>query len=317
MLREWYMHPNGQFPAYEWAMGDVNPPVHAWAAWRVYKIDKKRRGRGDRGFLERVFHKLLLNFTWWVNRKDAQGKNIFQGGFLGLDNIGVVDRSEPLAGGEFIEQADGTGWMAMYSLNLMAIALELARDDPAYEDVASKFWEHFLYIANAINHLGDSDDGIGMWDPVDGFYYDVLHMPDGLQAPVKVRSMVGLIPLFAVETLEPRLMDRLQGFKGRMQWFIDNRPDLTHNVASMVVPGKGERRLLSLVDPDQLRRILRHMLDEKSSSRLTASEPVAPHAAIRTFYVGGAEHPVGYEPGESEPGCSAATPTGAVRSGFR
>ena len=176
MLREWYMHPNGQLPAYEWAFGDVNPPVHAWAAWRVYKIEKKRRGVGDRAFLERVFHKLMLNFTWWVNRKDAEGRNVFQGGFLGLDNIGVFDRSAPLPTGGYLEQADGTGWMAMYSLNLLAIAMELASEDPSYEDVASKFWEHFLYIAKAINNLGS--DG-GMWSEEDGFFYDVLHMPDG------------------------------------------------------------------------------------------------------------------------------------------
>jgi hypothetical protein len=304
MLREWYLHPNGQLPAYEWNLGDVNPPVHAWAAMRVYKIEQKRRGRADRAFLERVFHKLVLNFTWWVNRKDAQGKNIFQGGFLGLDNIGVFNRSDPMPGGEFIEQADGTGWMAMYSLNLMAIALELARDDPAYEDVASKFWEHFLYIANAINHLGDHGAGAGMWDAQDGFYYDVLHMPDGSHVPLKVRSMVGLIPLFAVETLEPRLMDRLPGFKSRMQWFIDNRADLTHNVASMVVPGKGERRLLSLVDPSQLRLILRRMLDEQ--------EFLSPYG-IRSLSLAHRDHPyvfsgaggdlsVGYEPGESQTG---------------
>ncbi|HTX34714.1 MAG TPA: hypothetical protein VME43_06825 [Bryobacteraceae bacterium] len=304
MLREWYLHPNGQLPAYEWNLGDVNPPVHAWAAWRVYKIDQKRHGKADRAFLERVFHKLLLNFTWWVNRKDAQGKNIFQGGFLGLDNIGVFNRSAPLASGEFIEQADGTGWMAMYSLNLMAIALELARADPAYEDVASKFWEHFLYIANAINHLGEDGDGTGMWDAADGFYYDVLHMPNGTHVPLKVRSIVGLIPLFAVETLEPRLMDRMTGFKTRMQWFIDNRHDLTHNVASMVVPGKGERRLLSLVDPDQLRLILRRMLDEeeflspygiRSLSRAHRGHPYV-------FTGDGTEHSVGYEPGESQTG---------------
>ena len=302
MLREWYMHPNGQLPAYEWNLADVNPPVQAWAAWRVYKIDRKRWGRADRAFLERVFHKLLLNFTWWVNRKDAQGKNVFQGGFLGLDNIGVFNRSEPLPGGEFIEQADGTGWMAMYSLNLMSIALELAREDAAYEDVASKFWEHFLYIANAVNHLGE--DGEGMWDEEDGFYYDVLHMPDGRHLPLKVRSIVGLIPLFAVETLEPRLMDRMQGFKRRMQWFIDNRRDLTHNVASMVVPGKGERRLLSLCDPDQLRRVLRRMLDEeeflspygiRSLSRAHRNKPYV-------FSGDGVEHSVGYEPGESQTG---------------
>jgi hypothetical protein len=201
MLREWYMHPNGQLPAYEWAFGDVNPPVHAWAAWRVYKIEKRRRGVGDRVFLARVFQKLMLNFTWWVNRKDSEGRNVFQGGFLGLDNIVVFDRSAPLPTGGHIEQADGTGWMAMYCLNLLAIAMELASEDPCYEDVASKFWEHFLYIANAINHLGS--DGSGMWDEEGGFYYDVLHMPDGTHQPLKVRSMVGLIPVFAVETLEP------------------------------------------------------------------------------------------------------------------
>ena len=199
LLREWYMHPNGQFPAYEWALGDVNPPVHAWAAWRVYKIDKKRNGQGDRAFLKRVFHKLLLNFTWWVNRKDAEGMNIFQGGFLGLDNIGVFNRSDPLPTGGHIEQSDGTSWMAMYTLNLLAIAMELATQDPTYEDVASKFWEHFIYIAYAMNHLGH--DGMGLWDEGDGFFYDVLKFPDGGHFPVKIRSMVGLIPLFAVETL--------------------------------------------------------------------------------------------------------------------
>jgi Glycosyl hydrolase family 63 C-terminal domain len=299
MLREWYMHPNGQLPAYEWNLSDVNPPVHAWAAWRVYKIEQKRRGKADRA---RVFYKLLLNFTWWVNRKDAAGKNVFQGGFLGLDNIGVVNRSEPLPSGESMEQADGTGWMAMYSLNLMAIALELAREDSTFEDVASKFWEHFLYIANAMNHLGD--DGHAMWDPADGFYYDVLHMPDGRHVPMKVRSMVGLIPLFAVETLEPRLVDQLPGFKRRMEWFIENRRDLTHNVASMVVPGKGERRLLSIVDPTQLRLVLKRMLDPgeflsdygiRSMSRAHSDQPF-------TVATNGTAHTVGYEPGESRTG---------------
>ncbi len=191
MLREWYMHPNGQIPAYEWAFGDVNPPVHAWAAWRVYKIDKKRKGKGDRAFLQRVFHKLMLNFTWWVNRKDADGMNIFQGGFLGLDNIGVFDRSAPLPTGGYIEQSDGTSWMAMYTLNLLAIALELAKEDPSYEDVASKFWEHFIYIAHAMSHRGH--DGMGLWNEEDGFFYDVLKLPDGNQFPMKIRSMVGLI----------------------------------------------------------------------------------------------------------------------------
>jgi len=299
MTREWYMHPNGQLPAYEWALGDVNPPVHAWAAWRVYKIEQKRRGKPDRAFLVRVFHKLLLNFTWWVNRKDARGKNVFQGGFLGLDNIGVFNRSDPLPTGGLIEQADGTGWMAMYCLNLLAIALELAREDSAYEDVASKFWEHFLYIAHAINHMGD--DGEGMWDDADGFFYDVLHMPDGSHVPLKVRSMVGLIPLFAVETLEPRLIDQFPGFKRRMEWFIENRRDLTHNVASMVIPGRGQRRLLSIADPDQLRAILKRMLDEAEFlspfgiRSLSRAHKDAPYQLARD----GAAHSVGYEPGES------------------
>ena len=208
LLREWYMHPNGQLPAYEWAFGDVNPPVHAWAAWRVYKIEQKRRGgKGDTKFLERIFHKLLLNFNWWVNRKDAEGRNVFQGGFLGLDNIGVFDRSAALPTGGHIEQSDGTSWMGMYCLNMLAIAMELARENSAYEDVASKFWEHFLYIANAINHLGE--DGDRLWNEEDGFYYDVLCLPDGDGFPMKVRSMVGLIPLFAVETLEPEALRKM------------------------------------------------------------------------------------------------------------
>jgi hypothetical protein len=237
------MHPNGQLPAYEWAFGDVNPPVHAWAAWRVYKIykiEKKRTGTGDREFLKRVLHKLLLNFTWWVNRKDAEGMNIFQGGFLGLDNIGVFDRSAPLPRGGYLEQSDGTSWMAMYTLNLLAIALELAKEESCYEDVASKFWEHFLYIAHAMGHRGL--DSQGLWNEEDGFFYDVLKLPDGSQFPMKIRSMVGLIPLFAVETLEPEVLCSLPGFSRRLEWFIDNRPDLTSNVASMRKAGRGERR---------------------------------------------------------------------------
>ena len=296
------MHPNGQLPAYEWALGDVNPPVHAWAVWRVYKIDQKRRGHGDRRFLERCFHKLLLNFTWWVNRKDAEGNNIFEGGFLGLDNIGVFDRSKPLPTGGHIEQSDGTSWMAMYSTNLLAIALELARDNPAYEDVASKFWEHFLYIANAMSQHGGR--GIDLWNDEDGFFYDVLHLPSGERRPIRIRSMVGLIPLFAVETLEPETLARLPGFMRRMQWFIDNRPDLTEHAASMEVPGHGERRLLSVVERDQLRRVLEVMLDE--------SEFLSPHG-IRALSRRHLEHPyrmqfdgieyrVAYEPAESETG---------------
>jgi hypothetical protein len=303
MVREWYMHPNGQLPAYEWAFGDVNPPVHGWAAWRVYKIDKKLKGgKGDRVFLQRIFHKLMLNFTWWVNRKDAQGLNVFQGGFLGLDNIGVFDRSAPLPTGGNIQQADGTGWMAMYSLNLLAIAMELAKEDPSYEDVASKFWEHFLHIANAINNLGN--DGAGMWNEQDGFFYDVLQLPGRPLQPMRIRSMVGLIPLFAVETLEADVVDDLEGFKRRMEWFIENRPDLTKNVASMRARGMGERRLLSIVGEDQLRRVLQFMLDEneflspfgiRALSRAHADNPYR-------LRVDGMEYTVKYEPAESATG---------------
>jgi hypothetical protein len=302
MLREWYMHPNGQLPAYEWALGDVNPPVHAWAALRVYKIEKKRKGRGDRSFLQRVFHKLLLNFTWWVNRKDAEGMNIFQGGFLGLDNIGVFDRGAPLPTGGYIEQSDGTSWMAMYTLNLLAIALELASGDTCYEDVASKFWEHFINISHAMSHRGH--DGIGLWDEEDGFFYDVLRLPDGSHFPMKIRSIVGLIPLFAVETLEPEVLDKLPDFKRRLEWFIDNRPDLVGNVACMRTEGKGERRLLSITTADQLRRILNFMFDER--------EFLSPYGirALSKFHrdnpykleVSGMEHRVDYEPGETSTG---------------
>jgi hypothetical protein len=303
MLREWYMRPNGQIPAYEWAFGDVNPPVHAWAAWRVYKIDKKRTGKGDRSFLQRVFHKLMLNFTWWVNRKDAEGMNIFQGGFLGLDNIGVFDRGAPLPTGGHIEQSDGTSWMAMYTLNLLAIALELAYEEPSYEDMASKFWEHFIYIADAISHRGH-DDGMGLWNEEDGFFYDVLKLPDGTHFPMKIRSMVGLIPLFAVQTLEPEVLNRLPDFKRRLEWFIDNRPDLAENVACMRTQGVGERRLLSIADEDKLRAILKFMLDER--------EFLSPYGirALSRFHrehpyklvVNGMEHRVDYEPGESSIG---------------
>jgi hypothetical protein len=302
LLREWYMHPNGQLPAYEWALGDVNPPVHAWAAWRVYKIDKKKNGRGDREFLVRVFHKLLLNFTWWVNRKDAEGMNIFQGGFLGLDNIGVFNRSDPLPTGGHIEQSDGTSWMAMYTLNLLAIAMELAMQDPAYEDVASKFWEHFIYIAYAMNHLGHDD--MGLWDEKDGFFYDGLKFPDGGHFPVKIRSMVGLIPLFAVETLEPELLQRLPGFKRRMEWFIENRPDLTQNVASMQASGMGERRLLAIVGAKQLTRMLQIMLDEEEFLSPHGIRALSRYHRDRPFTItfDDKEHRVDYEPGESSTG---------------
>jgi hypothetical protein len=302
LLREWYMNPNGQLPAYEWAFGDVNPPVHAWAAWRVYKIERRVRGVADRGFLEKVFHKLLLNFTWWVNRKDPDGSNIFQGGFLGLDNIGVFDRSAPLPTGGHLEQSDGTSWMGMYCLNMLAIALELAREDRAYEDIASKFFEHFVYIAHAMNNFGSR--GKSLWDEEDGFYYDVLHLPNGEDHFLKVRSMVGLIPLFGVETLEPEAIDKLPGFKRRMQWFIDNHPDVPDHIDMSQSSPRGTRLLLSLVSKKRLGRVLSRMLDE--------SEFLSPYGirALSRFHkdhpyelrFNGSVNSVNYEPAESTTG---------------
>ena len=261
LTREWYMHPNGQLPAYEWALGDVNPPVHAWAAWRVFEIDREQRGdAGDLAFLERVLHKLMLNFTWWVNRRDVEGNNIFQGGFLGLDNVGVFDRGAPLPAGGHINQSDGTSWMAMYSLNLMRIALELAQHNPVYEDIATKFFEHFLQIAAAMNSM--AGDGSGLWDEQDEFFYDVLQRPDGTRIPMRLRSMVGLIPLFAVETLESQLLDRVPEFRQRLEWYLNYRPDLARLVSHWTVPGHGERRLLSLLRGHRMKCLLRRMLDE-------------------------------------------------------
>ncbi|HBB32771.1 MAG TPA: glucosidase [Cyanobacteria bacterium UBA8803] len=302
MTREWYMHPNGQIPAYEWNFSDVNPPVHAWATWRVYKIEQKMYGRQDRQFLERVFQKLLLNFTWWVNRKDAEGKNVFQGGFLGLDNIGVFDRSAQLPTGGYINQSDGTSWMAMYCLNLLTIALELALDNPVYEDIATKFFEHFLYIANAMNHIGE--DEAHLWEEADGFYYDELRLPNGEQIPLKVRSMVGLIPLFAITTIDPETLNRLPAFKERLEWFIKNRPDLKHNVACMETSGIGAKRLLSIVSKDKLRRILQKMLDE---SEFFGSYGIRSVSAVHRehpyiFQCNGQEYRVDYEPAESSTG---------------
>ena len=254
------MHPNGQIPAYEWAFGDVNPPVHAWATWRVYQIEQEQTGKGDRAFLETVFHKMLLNFTWWVNRKDEDNRNVFQGGFLGLDNIGVFDRSAPLPGGGHIDQADGTSWMAMYSLNMLRIALELAIENPVYESIATKFFEHFLHIAHAMNDIGGT--GEGLWDEEDQFYYDVLHMPSGSVLPLKVRSLVGLSPLFAVETLTPELLEKVPNFKRRMEWFLENRPDLAGLVSRWHEPGVGDTRLLSLLRGSRMKALLRRMLNE-------------------------------------------------------
>jgi hypothetical protein len=304
LTREWYMHPNGQLPAYEWAFGDVNPPVHAWATWRVFQMDRKQRRAknsddpGDLVFLERVFHKLMLNFTWWVNRKDAQGRNIFQGGFLGLDNIGVFDRSAPLPTGGHINQADGTSWMAMYSLNLMRIALELALHNKVYEDIATKFFEHFLHIAAAIN---STEEGEGLWDAQDEFYYDQLRTPGGREIALKVRSMVGLIPLFAVEVLEPELLERLPDFHARMKWFLQYRPDLAKLVSRWEETGSGQRHLLSLLRGHRMKCLLRRLLDESeflSDYGVRALSKVHEREPYR-FNCHGTDLEVRYWPGES------------------
>jgi Mannosylglycerate hydrolase MGH1-like glycoside hydrolase domain len=301
LLREWYMHPNGQLPAYEWNFSDVNPPVHAWAAWRLYKIDQRHHGVSDRKFLERIFHKMLLNFTWWVNRKDREGNNVFEGGFLGLDNIGVFDRSAKLPLGGHLEQSDATSWMGMFCLNMMVIALELAKSDPAYEDVASKFFEHFVYISRAMNNIAGR--GIELWDRRDGFYYDVLHLPDGTSYPMRVRSLVGLIPLFAVESLDSEVLDRHPGFKRRMQWFLDHLPELGAHIESTTT-ATNVKRLMALVNRDRLTRVLKFMLDEKeflspygirSVSRFHRENPYR-------LNIDGAEYQVDYEPGESQTG---------------
>ncbi|HEY6224342.1 MAG TPA: hypothetical protein VIW26_11190 [Gemmatimonadales bacterium] len=296
-LREWYMHPNGQIPAYEFAFGDVNPPVHAWACWRVYKMTG-RRGTRDRLFLARTFQKLLLNFTWWVNRKDPEGRNLFAGGFLGLDNIGVFDRSKPLPTGGHLEQADGTAWMAFYCATMLSMALELAREDPAYEDVASKFFEHFIAIADAINTLG----GTGLWDEQDGFYYDQLHT-DGLTIPLRVRSGVGLLPLVACEILEEEVINRLPGFRKRMQWFLDNRPDLAASISAMHLKGGDGHghRLLAIPTRERLVRVLRYALDEREflSPHGLRSVSAMHREHPYVFDVMGTRYEVDYVPGES------------------
>jgi hypothetical protein len=306
LLREWYMHPNGQLPAYEWEFGDVNPPVHAWAAMRVYQIERRMTGRGDTQFLERIFHKLLINFTWWVNRKDVEGRNVFQGGFLGLDNIGVFNRSEQLPAGARLDQSDGTSWMAMFCLNMLAIALELARHDDAYADVATKFLEHYFYIAHAMNHRttasGAPDD---LWDEDDEFYYDLLRLADGTSAFVRVRSLVGLVPLLAVETLDPELLAQLPGFRERLEWFMTHRAEMVGDAASLTQTGEADRRLFAIVNETRLRALLRRMLDE--------SEFLSPHG-LRSVSRWHAAHPfelrvnghdfgrVAYEPAESRSG---------------
>jgi hypothetical protein len=303
LTREWYMHPNGQLPAYEWAFGDANPPVHAWAAWRVYEMDRALTGKADRAFLERVFHKLMLNFTWWVNRKDEGGRNIFQGGFLGLDNIGVFDRSRPLPTGGYISQADGTAWMAMYSLNLMRIALELAAGNNVYEDIATKFFEHFLSIAQAMTQMGDPSQGIpmGLWDEQDQFYYDILNLPDGARVPLRVRSLVGLIPLCAVEVLDSEVFVRYPAFAARAQWILTHRPDLAALVSRWGEPGKNGRILLSLLRSHRMKALLARMLDETEFLSDHGVRAVSKTHARTPFVLdaGGMRLVVDYEPGES------------------
>jgi hypothetical protein len=302
-LREWYMHPNGQIPAYEWNFGDVNPPVHAYAVLRVFQIDKKVRGDdGDLEFLEQCYHKLLLNFTWWVNQKDTEGNNIFEGGFLGLDNIGVFDRSNPLPTGGHIEQADGTSWMAMYSLNMLRMSLDLAIHKPIYQHTASKFLEHFLFIAGALNNIGSTN--VPLWDDEDNFYYDILHTPDGKTTRLKIRSMVGLIPLFAVETLKPEALVKLDFFRERLEYFLKDRPDLANLVSRWTDPGKGETRLLSLLRGFRMKRILKRCLDEseflsdygiRALSKFHKDNPY-------DYYHQGTKFSVGYLPAESDSG---------------
>ena len=300
--REWYQHPNGQVPAYEWAFDDVNPPVLAWAAWRVYQIDQQQRGRGDRLFLERCFHKLLLNFTWWVNRKDTEGNNIFEGGFLGLDNIGVFDRSAPLPTGGHMHQSDGTAWMGMYCLNLLTIALELAVHDRAYEDIATKFFEHFLAIAEAMNTM--VGDGLGLWDEADEFFYDVLHVDEGRSQRLTVRSLVGLIPLVAVTTIEPALLEQVPPFRRRLEWFLAHRPHLATLVSRWHEPGMGERRLLALVRGHRMKRVLRRMLDEAEFLSPYGVRALSRHHRDHPYVldVNGLPHTVAYEPAESSSG---------------
>jgi hypothetical protein len=300
IVREWYQHPNGQIPAYEWNFGDVNPPVLAWAAWRVYQIERKQTGKGDRAFLETVFHKMLIAFTWWVNRKDSEGNNIFQGGFLGLDNIGVFNRNDAFPDGSHLEQSDGTSWMGMFSLNLMRIALELSRENHVYENIATKFFEHFLGIAAAMNNLGGK--AIGLWDEEDEFYYDVLHTPGGRYLPLKVRSLVGLMPLLAVETIQWQLIEELPGFKARLEWYLANRPDLCGLISRWHEPGMGERRLVALTRGHRMKCLLRRMLDPEEFLSDYGVRSVSKYHKDHPYKltVRGDEKIVNYEPAESQ-----------------
>jgi hypothetical protein len=301
MTREWYMHTNGQLPAYEWAFGDVNPPVHAWAAWRVYQMDATQNGRPDRPFLEGIFHKLLLNFTWWVNRKDKDGRNVFQGGFLGLDNISLFDRSAALPTGGHIDQSDGTAWMGFFSLTMLRIALELARENPVYQDLATKFFEHFLSIATA---MSQGFGGHGLWDEVDGFYYDVLHLPDGSVRPLKIRSLVGLMPLIAIELLDADLLAQMPDFRRRMNWFLENRPHLSGNVMCSLDEASGEERhIVGIVTPERLTRVLGYLLDENEFLSLYGIRSLSKvHQTPYQVSFGGETFSIKYQPGESQSG---------------
>jgi len=300
VVREWYQHPNGQIPAYEWNFSDVNPPVLAWAAWRVFQIERKQSGKGDRAFLETIFHKLLLTFTWWVNRKDSEGNNIFQGGFLGLDNIGVFNRDESFPDGSHLEQSDGTSWMGMFSLNLMRIAIELARENHVYENIATKFFEHFLGIAAAMNNLG----GFGLWDEEDEFYYDVLRTPGGRYLPLKVRSIVGLMPLLAVETIQWQLIDQLPGFKSRLEWYLAHRPQQASLVSRWQEPGMHETRLVALTRGHRMKCLLRRMLDPDEFLSDYGIRSVSKYHRDHPYRltVRGEEKIVNYEPAESQTG---------------
>jgi hypothetical protein len=301
MTREWYMNRNGQLPAYEWAFGDVNPPVHIWAAWRVYQIDARQSGTPDRSFLEGVFHKMLLNFTWWVNRKDADDRNVFQGGFLGLDNISLFDRSAILPTGGHIDQADGTAWMASFCLTMMRIALELAQENPVYQDLATKFLEHFLAIAHA---MSQSFGGRGLWDEGDGFFYDVLHLPDGSFSPLKVRSLVGLIPLLAVEVLDADMLDKMPDFQRRLRWFVRNRPHLSGNLVCSLDEESGEeRRILGIVTPERLARVLTTMLaEDEFLSPFGLRSLSKAHETPYHIRVGAETFSIRYHPAESQSG---------------
>jgi hypothetical protein len=302
LLREYYMHPNGQIPAYEWNFSDVNPPVHAWATWKVYEIDREQNdGVGDVEFLEKIFHKLLLNFTWWVNQKDDTGNNIFSGGFLGLDNIGVFDRSTPMPFGGKLEQADATGWMAMYTLNMLRISVEISLKQPVYQDMASKFFEHFLYIAGAMEAMGDRNSTISLWDEDDQFYYDVIHIPNGQSILLKVRSIVGLIPLFAVEILDPQMLDKMPIFKRRVEWVLANRPDLARLISRWFESGKGENRLLAILRGHRMKMILKRMLDQQeflSDYGIRAMSKYHEENPYK-FYINGEVLQVGYTPAEA------------------